>query len=58
MADRRVSCRKHLADTTNLCSQPTVLTPKALRLPGGSVFAYVADPAELRKRASQVIAAI
>lgn len=38
--------------------QPTVLTQKALRLAGGSVFAYVADPAELRKRAAQVIAAI
>lgn len=37
---------------------PTVLTQKALRLAGGSVFAYVADPAELQQRARQVIAAI
>lgn len=38
--------------------QPTSLTQKALRLAGGSVFTYVADPAELQARAAQVIAAI
>ncbi|MFT3688625.1 quinone oxidoreductase family protein [Paenirhodobacter sp.] len=37
---------------------PTLLTQKALRLGGGSVFTYVADPAELQQRAAQVIAAI
>ncbi|OWJ69125.1 quinone oxidoreductase family protein [Inquilinus limosus] len=38
--------------------QPTQLTQKALRLAGGSVFTYVADPAELQQRASQVMAAV
>ncbi|MBB2778388.1 UNVERIFIED_ORG: NADPH2:quinone reductase [Comamonas terrigena] len=37
---------------------PTVLTPRGLRLAGGSVFTYVADPAELQKRASDVVAAV
>lgn len=37
---------------------PTVLTQRGLRIAGGSVFTYVADPAELQKRASDVIAAI
>ncbi|ANK85500.1 MULTISPECIES: quinone oxidoreductase family protein [unclassified Rhizobium] len=37
---------------------PTVLTLRGLRLAGGSVFSYVADPAELQKRASDVIAAV
>ena len=37
---------------------PTLLTQRGLRLAGGSVFAYVADPAELQKRASDVIAAV
>lgn len=38
--------------------EPTVLTPKALRLAGGSVFSFVADPAELRKRAADVVTGI
>lgn len=38
--------------------QPTLLTQKALRLTGGSVFTYVADPIELQQRSRQVIAAI
>jgi NADPH2:quinone reductase len=37
---------------------PTELTPKGLRIAGGSVFSYTADPAELRRRATQVIEAI
>ncbi len=37
---------------------PTQLTQKALRLAGGSVFTYVADPAELQRRAARVIAGI
>jgi NADPH2:quinone reductase len=37
---------------------PTVLTPLGLRLAGGSVFTYVADPAELRRRARDVVNAI
>lgn len=35
--------------------EPTLLTPKELRLAGGSVFSYVADPAQLKARAAQVI---
>lgn len=35
--------------------QPTMLTPLGLRLAGGSVFSYVADPAELRKRAADIV---
>lgn len=35
--------------------QPTILTPKALRLAGGSVFSFVADPIELRARAADVV---
>ncbi len=35
--------------------QPTILTPRALRLAGGSVFSFVADPAELRARAADVV---
>lgn len=38
--------------------QPTVLTPRALRLAGGSVFSFVADPAELRARAADVVKAV
>lgn len=38
--------------------QPTLLTPRGLRLAGGSVFTYVADPDELRQRAADVIAGI
>lgn len=37
---------------------PTALTLRGLRLAGGSVFTYVADPTELQKRASDVIAAV
>lgn len=37
---------------------PTVLTPLGLRLAGGSVFTYIAAPAELRVRAADVIAAV
>lgn len=37
---------------------PTMLTQRALRLAGGSVFTYVADPVELQQRAREVIAAI
>lgn len=37
---------------------PTQLTQRGLRLAGGSVFSYIADPAELRKRSAEVIAAI
>ncbi len=35
--------------------QPGVLTNRALRLAGGSVFTYTADPAELQQRAAAVI---
>ncbi|MBO1041180.1 quinone oxidoreductase family protein [Brucella pituitosa] len=38
--------------------EPTILTPKALRLAGGSVFTFVADPTELRKRAADVVKGI
>lgn len=37
---------------------PTVLTQRGLRLAGGSVFSYVADPAELRRRAAEVVTAV
>lgn len=37
---------------------PTLLTQRGLRLAGGSLFSYVADPAELQKRAAEVIAAV
>ncbi|WP_405125000.1 quinone oxidoreductase family protein [Ralstonia pseudosolanacearum] len=37
---------------------PTLLTQRGLRLAGGSVFSYIADPAELRRRSADVIAAI
>ncbi|UWU73516.1 quinone oxidoreductase [Bradyrhizobium huanghuaihaiense] len=38
--------------------QPPVLTPRGLRLAGGSVFTYVTEPAELRKRAADVVEGI
>lgn len=34
---------------------PTLLTPKALGSVGGNVFTHVADPAELRRRAADII---
>lgn len=37
---------------------PGQLTLRCLRLAGGSVFSYVADPTELRQRAAMVIAGI
>lgn len=37
---------------------PPILTPRGLRLAGGSVFSYIADSAELQKRAADVIAAV
>lgn len=37
---------------------PPLLTPLGLRLAGGSVFTYVADPLELRQRASDVVQGI
>lgn len=38
--------------------EPTALTQRGLRLASGSVFTYVANPAELQKRAADVIATI
>lgn len=37
---------------------PTALTHRGLRIAGGSVFSYVADPSELRRRAADVITAV
>ncbi|WP_316862171.1 quinone oxidoreductase [uncultured Cohaesibacter sp.] len=37
---------------------PTILTPKGLRLAGGAVFSWVADPVELKARAAQAIEGI
>lgn len=37
---------------------PAMLTPRALRLAGGSIFSYAADDAELQRRAAVVIDAI
>jgi NADPH2:quinone reductase len=34
---------------------PGLLTAKSLRIAGGNVFAYTADPAELRQRAAKVV---
>jgi NADPH2:quinone reductase len=38
--------------------EPSTLIPKAKRLAGGSMFAYIADPAELQLRSAAVIVAI
>lgn len=38
--------------------EPSLLTNKAIRLAGGSVFSYTADPVELQWRASEVIKGI
>jgi NADPH2:quinone reductase len=38
--------------------EPSLLTNKCIRLAGGSVFSYTADPIELQQRAREVIEAI
>jgi NADPH2:quinone reductase len=38
--------------------QPGQLTERCIRLAGGSVFSYTADPSELRRRASDLVEAI
>jgi NADPH2:quinone reductase len=38
--------------------QPGQLTERCIRLAGGSIFSYTADPSELRRRASDLVEAI